>query len=204
MWIRIKIIFICFLIFSTKASAFTQSYMKFDYGLGQFNSEKMSAYEATPTGNQYSIAFGAKFNYIELGVYYRKSQYQSKIIHDSVENEILHEGSGYGAEMSIFLNRRLSLKVGYGMQKYSQNLKTELNGSVLAAVKTIYGIETESAQSNPFYGINVDFFGNKKYDLYISIIQSPLNDGKSITTGQIGFRIYTDTTFSSFFNDRLE
>jgi hypothetical protein len=177
-------------------------YVRADYGMGQFKTEKLDALNANPTGPTYGLSFGANFNSVELGMFYKKSSFKSDIIHDSITNKIIHDGTSFGFELSFFLNNHFSFKGGYALNKYSQKLETAQSGLSLTAIRINYGLESDASSSNFFMGANYDIFAGKKYDIYVSALHFPTGDSKSSTTVQVGLRMYMDINFSSILGGR--
>ncbi len=183
-------------------AAETDTYLRVDYGLGQFKTDKLDAVKANPTGSTFGIGFGARVNYVEVGLFYRNFSFESDINHDSVANKVVHKGKAYGIDMNVFLNKRLSLKLGFAVHNYKESLATAVSTTTNNAIKSIYGLEDKYSSSNIYYGANVDIFAGKKYDVYASVTQYPMGDGKSSTTAQLGIRIYMNTSFSNLFGSR--
>ena len=188
--------------FKVTADDSTKNYLRIDYGIGNFKTDKFETYKASPVGKTFGAAFGTRFDFLELGIFYRNMNLESKIISDSVNNKILHTGSSLGLDMSIFLNRRFSLKVGYALNNYKEKLASDVSSTSLNAIKTTYGLEESHSSSKVFYGGSVDFFDNPQYDLYFSVVHFPTSNGGSYTTAQIGFRIYVKSVLESFFSHK--
>lgn len=183
-------------------AAETDSYLRVDYGLGQFKSDKLDALNANPSGSTFGIGFGTRVSYVEFGLFYRNFSFEADINHDSTANKIVHKGKAYGLDMNVFLNKRLSLKLGFAIHNYKETLATPVSAAVAPIVKSIYGLEEKYSSTNVYYGANVDIFAGKKYDVFASVTQYPMGDGKSSTTAQVGIRIYMDTTIASLFGSR--
>lgn len=181
------------------ASAESKTYVRFDYGTGRFKNEKMDALNVVPSGPTYGFAFGGRVNSVELGLFYRNVSFESDINHDSVANQIIHKGKSYGLDMSIFLNKQLSLKLGYALNSYEEQLATAVSSTALSAIRTTYGLNEDYSSANVFYGVNYEIFGGKKYDTYLSLTHFPMGDGLSTTSLQLGFRMYMDGSFSNMF-----
>lgn len=197
------ITFLIFLVTSHSSfGANSQSYVRLDYGLGEFKNEKMDSLNAKPTGSTIGFSVGSKMSYVELGLFYRQMSFEADINHDGAANKIIHDGKAFGLDMNIFLNNHLSLKLGYAFNSYKEKMGTAVSSSVLNAIKSSYGLEESYSKSNVFYGANLDIFGAKKYDLYASVLHYPMGDSKSSTTAQIGIRLYMDQTFADFFGAR--
>lgn len=197
------ITFLIFLVVSHSSfGADSKSYVRLDYGLGEFKSEKYEALNAKPTGSTLGLSVGSKMSYVELGLFYRQMSFEADINHDGAANKIIHDGKTFGVDMNIFLNNHLSLKLGYAFNSYKEKMGTAVSTSVLNAIKSSYGFEESYNKSNIFYGANLDIFGAKKYDLYASVLHFPMGDSKSTTTAQAGIRIYMDLTISDFFGAR--
>lgn len=179
-----------------------KNYFRMDYGLGHFKSNQMEALNVRPTGNTVGLAFGSKFQYVELGGFYRKNSFEADFTHDSLNNKILHQGSNYGLEMNIFLNQRLSLKLGYTISSFTEKLSTAVSAQTMTAIRSTYGLEESHTSSKVFYGASFDFFGNQNFDLYASVIHFPASGNKSTTTAQVGFRIYMKSIVETFFSHR--
>jgi len=195
--------FLIFLITSHSSfGADSKSYLRLDYGLGEFKSEKMDSLNAKPTGSTIGFSVGSKMSYVELGLFYRQMSFEADINHDGAANKIIHDGKAFGLDMNIFLNNHLSLKLGYAFNSYKEKMGTAVSTSVLNAIKSSYGFEESYSKSNVFYGANIDIFGAKKYDLYASVLHFPMGDSKSSTTAQIGIRLYMDQSFADFFGTR--
>ncbi len=194
------ITFLIFLVASHSSfGADSQSYIRLDYGLGEFKNEKMDSLNAKPTGSAIGFSIGSKMSYVELGLFYRQMSFEADINHDGTANKIIHDGKTFGLDMNIFLNNHLSLKLGYAFNSYKETMGTAVSTSALNAIKSSYGFEETYSKSNVFYGANVDIFGAKKYDLYASVLHFPMGDTKSATTAQAGIRIYMDLNFADFF-----
>ena len=193
----LTILFISYLHQSFAAE--TTTYIRADYGLGKFKTDQYDSLNANPSGSTIGASFGSKMSYIELGVFFRQTSLRSNITHDSVANEIIHNGKIFGADMNVFLNNHLSLKFGYAFHSYKEKLGTAVSAQTLTAIKTTYGLEEDYSSSNIFYGANIDIFGSKKFDIYTSVLHFPMGEKKSNTTAQIGIRIYMDLTLSDFF-----
>ncbi len=195
------ILFILFtLSISSAAFAESKTFVRADYGLGKFKSDKLDSLNANPSGSNFGFEFGSRMGYVEVGIFYKGSKYEANINHDGVANKIDHKSKSFGLDLNIFLNRHFSLKVGYAVNNYSQKLATPLSALAMSSVKTTYGLEDDKTSTNIFYGANVDIFGGKTYDVYASILQFPMGDGKSNLTGQIGIRIYMNSSFADFFD----
>lgn len=177
----------------------SKTYFRADYGMGRFKSDKLDSLNANPKGSTYGIAFGSKMSYVEVGIFYRNFSFDADITHDSSANQILHKGNTFGLDLNVFLNNHLSLKIGYAVNNYKQSFANSMSASSLSAAKISYGIEDNKSSSNIFYGANVDIFSGKTWDLYTSIIQFPMGDGKSTLTAQVGIRFYMNKSFSYFF-----
>ena len=198
-----KLIIVVLFIFSQPIlSAETDTYLRLDYGLGSFESDKLDALNANPSGATFGVGLGTRINYIELGIFYRNFSFESDIIHDSTANKVVHKGKAYGIDMNIFLNKRLSLKLGFAVHNYKETLATPVSAGTATIINSIYGLEDKYSSSNIYYGVNFDILGGKKYDVFASVTQYPMIDGKSSRTAQIGIRIYMDTTFASLFRSR--
>lgn len=195
-----KIVLIIFTLLTTKAalSADTQTYVRADYGMGQFKSDTLDTLNATPKGSTVGISIGSRMSYVEMGLFYKNFSFESDITHDSVANKISHKGKSFGLDMSVFLNHHLSLRIGYAIHNYKQKITTPVSSTAESAIETIYGLKDDENSSNVFYGANIDIFAGKKYDIYTSVIQYPMGD-KSSLTAQVGIRIYMDSTFADFF-----
>lgn len=194
------LLFFLFISFTqTIFAADSKTYFRADYGMGRFKSDKLDALNANPKGSTFGVGFGAKMSYVEVGIFYRNFSFDADINHDSTANQVIHKGKSFGLDLNVFLNSRLSLKIGYAVNNYKQSFANSMSTSALAAAKSTYGIEDDKTSSNIFYGANVDFFGGKTYDMYASIIQFPQGSGKSSLTAQIGLRFYMNKSFSDFF-----
>lgn len=180
-------------------AADSKTYFRVDYGMGRFKSDKLDSLNANPKGSTLGLAFGAKMSYVEVGIFYRNFSFDADITHDSTANQFIHKGKTYGLDLNVFLNNHLSLKLGYAINNYKQSFANTMSPSSLAAAKSSYGLEEDKSSSNIFYGANVDIFGGKTYDVYASVIQFPMGDGKSTLTAQVGLRFYMNKSFSDFF-----
>lgn len=197
-----KVILILFSLFSTQVMSAGDAYVRADYGLGHFKTDRLDALNANPSGPTYGLSFGANFKTVEIGMFYKKLSFKSDIIHDSIANTIVHDGTSIGLELSLFLNNHFSLKGGYALNKYTQKLGTAQSGLSLTAIRINYGLEDDASSSDFFMGANYDIFANKKYDVYISALHFPMGDSKSSTTAQLGIRIYMDINFASILGGR--
>lgn len=177
----------------------TFTYVRADYGLGKFTSDKYDKLNAKPDGSTIGFSLGSKMSYVELGLFYRQSNLESDINHDGLANKISHKGTSYGVDMNVFLNNHLSLKFGYSFNSYKEKLGTSVSTQTLTAIKNVYGLQESYTSSNVFYGANLDIFGAKKFDFYTSVLHFPMGDGKSSTTAQFGIRLYMDLTIADFF-----
>lgn len=195
-----KLITFLFLI-TTQLSfgADSPTYLRIDYGVGEFKSDKYDSLNSKPKGSTIGASVGSKMSYVELGIFYRKTLFETDINHDSAANKIIHDGKTFGVDMNVFLNNHLSLKLGYAFNTYKEKLGTSVSSAALNAIKTSYGLEETHSTSNIFYGANLDIFGAKKFDLYASVLHFPMGDSKSATTAQVGIRMYMDLNFSDFF-----
>lgn len=191
--------FIFLIITQSVIAADSQTYVRLDYGLGQFKSDKMDSLNSKPTGSTIGASIGSKMSYVELGLFYRQLSLKADINHDGAANKIVHDGKAFGVDMNIFLNNHLSLKLGYAFNSYKEKLGTAVSTPVLNAIKASYGLEESYSKSNIFYGANIDIFGAKKFDLYASVLHFPMGDSKSATTAQAGIRIYMDLNLADFF-----
>lgn len=196
---KLTISFIFFIITHSAFAADSQTYVRLDYGVGQFKNDKMDSLNSKPTGSTIGASVGSKMSYVELGLFYRQMSFEADINHDGSANKIIHDGKTFGIDMNIFLNNHLSLKLGYAFNNYKEKLGTSVSAPVLNAIKSSYGLEESYSKSNVFYGANVDIFGAKKFDLYASVLHFPMGDTKSATTAQAGIRIYMDLNFADFF-----
>lgn len=195
------ILFLLFtLSFSKEALAETKTFFRADYGMGKFKSDKLDSLNANPSGSNFGLGFGSRMGYVEVGLFYKGGKYESDIKHDGVTNKIDHKSKSFGLDLNIFLNRHLSLKVGYAVNNYSQKLTTPVSALTMSSIKTTYGLEDDKTSSNIFYGANVDIFGTKTFDLYASVLHFPMGDGKSTLTGQVGIRMYMKSSFADFFD----
>jgi hypothetical protein len=175
------------------------TYLRIDYGIGEFKSNKYDSLNSKPKGSTIGVSMGSKMSYVELGVFYKKMSFESDINHDDLANKIIHDGKTFGVDMNVFLNNHLSLKLGYAFNSYKEKLGTAVSTPVLTAIKTSYGLEETHTTSNIYYGANLDIFGAKKLDIYTSILHFPMRDSKSTTTVQAGIRMYMDLSLSDFF-----
>ena len=196
---KLIISFIFFIITHSSFAADSQTYVRLDYGLGEFKSDKLDSLNSKPTGSTIGASIGSKMSYVELGFFYRQMSFEADINHDGAANKIIHDGKTFGLDMNIFLNNHLSLKLGYAFNSYKEKMGTAVSSSVLNAIKSSYGLEESYSKSNVFYGANVDIFGAKKFDLYASVLHFPMGDSKSTTTAQAGIRMYMDLNFADFF-----
>lgn len=179
-------------------SSDSKTYIRADYGMGNFESDQLDSLNANLSGSTMGVAFGSKVKYIEFGAFYRKFDLKKEITHDGVTNEILHDGNTFGLDLSVFLNSHLSLKLGYAVNSYSQKFASAMSSTAEAAANSAYGIEGDGNKSSIFYGVNYDIFGGKTWDMYTSVIQFPMGDGKKSLTAQIGIRYYMNKSFSDF------
>ena len=196
---KLCVTFIFFIISQSSFAANSQTYVRFDYGLGQFSHDKYDSLYSKPKGSTIGASIGSKMSYIELGLFYRKMSLASDINHDGVAKKIIHDGKTYGIDMNIFLNKHLSLKVGYAFSHYKEKLETPESTLITNSIKSLYGLEESYSKSNAFYGASLDIFGGKKFDIYTSILHFPIGDSKSTTTAQVGIRMYIDLKLSDFF-----
>lgn len=196
---KLIISFIFFIITHSSFAADSQTYVRLDYGLGEFKSDKLDSLNSKPTGSTIGASIGSKMSYVELGFFYRQMSFEADINHDGAANKIIHDGKTFGLDMNIFLNNHLSLKLGYAFNSYKEKLGTTVSTPVLNAIKSSYGFEESYSKSNVFYGANVDIFGAKKFDIYASVLHFPMGDSKSTTTAQAGIRMYMDLNFADFF-----
>lgn len=196
---KLAMLFIFLTTIQLSLAADTPTYVRIDYGMGEFKSDKFDSLNSKPKGSTIGASIGSKMSYVELGVFYRKMSLESDINHDGSTNKIIHDGKTFGVDMNVFLNNHLSLKLGYAFNTYKEKLGTAVSPTVLNAIKTSYGLEETHTTSNIFYGANLDIFGAKKFDIYTSILHFPMGDSKSATTVQAGIRMYMDLSFSDFF-----
>lgn len=196
-----KIIVFLSLLITTQSSfgADSPTYVRVDYGVGEFKTNKSDSLNSKPKGSTIGGAFGSKMSYVELGLFFRKNSFEKDINHDGAANKIIHDGKTFGVDMNIFLNNHLSLKLGYAFNTYKEKLGTSVSSQTFNAIKTTYDLEESHNTSNIFYGANIDIFGAKKFDVYASLLHFPMGDGKSATTAQAGIRMYMDFSFSDFF-----
>jgi hypothetical protein len=196
-----KIIILLILLIATHSSfgADSPTYIRIEYGVGEFKNIKYDSLNSKPTGSTVCGSIGSKMSYVELGLFFRKNSFEKDINHDGAANKIIHDGKTFGADMNIFLNNHLSLKLGYAFNTYKEKLGTSVSLQTLSAIKTIYDLEESHNTSNIFYGASFDIFGAKKFDVYASILHFPMGNGKSATTAQAGIKIYMDFNFSDFF-----
>lgn len=199
---KITLLIFLFIFSSSLFAAETDTYFRLDYGIGQFKTEKLDNLNANPSGSTFGIGFGTRINYIELGLFYRNFSFEADINHDSAANKIVHKGKAYGIDMNVFLNKHLSFKFGFAVHNYKDTLATSLSATDTTIVKSIYGLEDKFSSSGIYYGANVDIFAGKKYDVYASVTQYPMGDGKSTTTAQIGIRIYMNNSITKLFGSR--
>lgn len=197
-----KAIVVLLFTLSTSITAFaeTKTFFRADYGMGKFKSDKLDSLNANPSGSNLGLGFGSRMGYVEVGLFYKGGKYESDIKHDGMANKIEHKSKSFGLDLNVFLNSHFSLKVGYAVNNYTQKLSTPVSALAMSSIKTTYGIEEDKSSSNIFYGANVDIFGSKTFDLYASVLQFPMGDGKSTLTGQVGIRIYMNSSFADFFD----
>ncbi len=195
---KILFILLSFIITQNSYSTETKTYVRADYGIGKFTSDKLDSLNANPSGNTIGVGFGARMAYVELGFFYKNFSYESDITHDGAANQIVHDGKSFGLDMNVFLNNHLALKFGYAFNNYKQKVANTVNATTLQAIKTSYGLEDNHSSSNIFYGANVDFFGGKRWDMYATVIHFPMGNGSS-TSAALGLRLYMDASFADFF-----
>jgi len=197
-----KLILFFLILFSTHSllAADSNTYFRFDYGKAQFSNDSLDDLKAKPSGNSFGFSAGSKFKYIEAGLFYKNFSLASDIIHDSAANQIIHKGKTFGFDLSVFLNSHLSLKVGLAVNNYKQSFANGiLNTDALESANSMYEIENDHTSTNIYYGINFDIFGTKSWDLYTSITQFPMGDGKNTLSAQLGIRLYINKSISDFF-----
>lgn len=197
---RVLFLILFILTLQSAFSGDSKTYFRADYGMGKFKTNKLDALNANPIGSTYGFGFGGRMGNVELGIFYKTGTYQADINHDGLANKIDHKTKSYGLDLNIFLNRHFSLKVGYAINSYAQKVAIPLDVAAMMAIKSAYGLEEDKSSTNFFYGANVDIFGGKTYDIYASVLQFPAGDGKSTLTGQIGIRIYMNSSFGDFFS----
>ncbi len=138
---KLIISFIFFIITHSSFAADSQTYVRLDYGLGEFKSDKLDSLNSKPTGSTIGASIGSKMSYVELGFFYRQMSFEADINHDGAANKIIHDGKTFGLDMNIFLNNHLSLKLGYAFNSYKEKLGTTVSTPVLNAIKSSYGFE---------------------------------------------------------------
>lgn len=196
-----KLVTILIILISTQSSfgADGLTYVRIDYGVGEFKNDKYDSLNSKPKGSTIGASVGSKMSYVELGIFYKKMSFETDINHDSAANKIIHDGKTFGVDMNVFLNNHLSLKLGYAFNTYKEKLGTPVSSTVLNAIKASYELEETHNTSNIFYGANLDIFGAKTFDIYASVLHFPMGGSKSATTAQVGIRMYMDLSFSDFF-----
>lgn len=200
---NLNFILILFLLFNVSTSlAETKTYLRTDYGLGKFSSPKLDSLNTEHEGKTFGVGFGSKMDHVELGVFYRNFSLETPINHDGLANRITHLGSSIGLEMNVFLNKHLGLKLGYAISNYKEQLATSVSASTFDGIKTIYGLEEDHHTSSFFYGVNLDIFGGKNFDVYTSVLNFPMEDGKKTLSGQVGIKIYMNASLGDFFGNR--
>lgn len=191
-----------FIIFILSFSSFASdslTYVRLDYGLGQFSNTQFESLNTQPEGSTIGASIGSKMSYVELGLFYRVTKLMADINHDGAANRVIHNGKSYGVDMNVFLNRHLSLKLGYAFNSYQENLDSPVSAQTAKAIKSSYGLEENYSKSSIFYGANLDIFGAKIFDFYTSVLHFPMGDNKSTTTLQAGIRLYMDLSLADFF-----
>ena len=198
---KIIIIFTSFIISQNSFSTETKTYVRAEYGIGKFTSEKLDPLNANPSGNVYGVGFGARMAYVEVGGFFKQSKFDADITHDGASNKIIHDGKSFGIDMNIFLNNHLGLKFGYAFNKFTQKIDSPVNTVTTQAIKTIYGL-ADSNTSHVYYGVNIDIFGKRTWDMSVSLVHYPMGNGKSSTAAALGLRLYMNGSFADFFGAR--
>ena len=198
---KLLVVIFSFIIVQNSFSAETKTYFRADYGIGKFTTDKLDSLNANPMGNTIGAGFGARMAYVELGFFYKNFSYNADITHDGAANKIIQDGKSFGLDMSVFLNNHLAIKFGYAFNNYQQKVETNVNAITWQAIKTSYGLEENRSTSNVFYGANIDLFGNRRWDVSLSVVHFPMGNGSS-TSASLGLRLYMENTLSDFFGAR--
>jgi hypothetical protein len=62
-----KVMFYLISLFSTQVMSAGDVYVRTDYGMGSFKTDKLDALNANPSGPTYGLSFGTNFKTVELG-----------------------------------------------------------------------------------------------------------------------------------------
>lgn len=176
-----------------QSHAWAQLYYLGEGGYLRLNQEAASKNSVYPSGFSYGGGLGFRKNYFEFETLILKAKAEDDLLHDGVENKMLHEQTSLLLGLNFYLSKKFYARFGYGLHKIDQKLKTPVSSASEAGAKKEYNLKEDELSEGIYFGAGFLLYNGSKFALYI---QADKYDYASMNSGawkgSLGFRYYSD------------
>ncbi|MBL6991506.1 MAG: hypothetical protein ISR65_17105 [Bacteriovoracaceae bacterium] len=162
------LITIFFVFFVTSKVALAAVYMDATGNYGTYNLATMKANNVQPTGIGWGFALGVKKKFVEFELFFNSAAYESELIHDSVNNTLIHSQNRYGVGFNFSLGPRLYIRVGYALHTFSESLETAVDSAIQTEINTQYGMLSKKTDHGEYLGVGIRILNGKRFQMFAS------------------------------------
>jgi hypothetical protein len=134
------VLFIIYLCFGQ--TAYAEVVFSANYGLNQFLTKELNNKSGKAAGTSSTAKLGLLNAGTEIGIYNTNINSSVTLKHDGENSDASYKINSVGAYIAIY-KKNAFFEFGYGKASISESLSTNLTGSSLSALKSIYNLNTD-------------------------------------------------------------
>lgn len=189
-----------FLICSISYVTYGNTVFRLGYAYSNINSDAFSSYHNKVNGSAFNLSIAERVSILEYGLAYNKGSYNGTLNHDNSDIQFNGDYSRISLDSKIFFNRHFFLQVGYGLTSSKFNLETPVTEYQKNSIYNLYSLQDSNKSGSLYYGIGIDIFDSKKFNINVSITQNKIDVQKTETSALIGLKMSFDSNLKNFLN----
>ena len=182
-----KILLFSALLFSPLTYGITV--LRVGYGYSDIGSNEFSNYKTNVTGSSFQVGLAERVSLIEYGILYTKGNYAGKLKHDNADLEFKGSFSRINLDSKVFINKHFFFQIGYGFTSSNFNMVTSISEYQKNSIYSLYNLKDSDKTGAIYYGIGIDIFATKTFNVSASLNRNKIDNEKSETTAMIGLKM---------------
>lgn len=172
--------------------------LRLGYSYNDVSSNAFSDYNTDVSGSSFQVGLAERVSLIEYGVLYTKGSYNGSLKHDDSNQEFKGTYSRISLDSKVFFNKHLFLQLGYGFTSAKFNMVSSLSEYQQNSIYSLYNLKSEEKSGAFYYGIGLDVFETKKFNISFSLGRNKIDNHKTDTSAMIGLKMSFDLGSKNF------
>lgn len=191
-----KVLLFCLIL--TSPLIYGNTVLRLGYSYSDLSSNTFSNYKTDVSGSSFQVGLAERVSLIEYGLLYTKGSYSGSLKHDDSNQEFQGTYSRISLDSKIFFNKHLFLQLGYGFTSAKFNMVSSLSEYQKSSIYSLYDLKSEEKSGAFYYGIGLDVFETKTFNIILSLGRNKIDNHKTETSAMIGLKMSFDLGSKNF------